>query len=156
LLFRSEIQSFEQVYPGREWGYDLLIQADRNAWPDWAADCLPCRWIERDDSVIAWMGMAGRCFVDNFPEYVKAHYVGYRFVQIMKEYSGLRRLSLTVADIENAIEERPWMSANEQMAQDRHLFQECELAARAAHCSAAVAFAQARESLCNFFTAKSR
>jgi hypothetical protein len=151
MLFRSQIQRVEEPYDAqREWGYDLLIQADKNGWPDWTDVCLPCLWIDRNDSVITWMGEAGRSFARQFADDIKASYMRDRFLQIMKTNQVLPILERTVAEIEVAIGDRPSMSENEYAAQDAHMFKECDSAIQAAvgpgHLIAAM-FAQARESV---------
>jgi hypothetical protein len=146
-VFRLQIERIIRTYPGREWGYELLMEADRTGWPDWTAECLPCLWIDRDDSVIIWMGIAGRSFAEHFPEDVKARYMSSKFLQIQKRNPLLSRLERTVAQIEAAIDDRPGMSENEYRAQDRHMYQECDYATRAEQRSGAGIFSQIRASI---------
>ena len=150
-LLRAQMQHLDNVFPRGAWGYDLLMQADRAAWPAWTAECLPCLWIDRDDSVIVWMGMAGESFAKEFYQDVEAQYLGNRFLQISKANPILKSIENTVAEIEVAISERPTMRENEYLAQDRHMFQECDAAIRSWN-SRATIVAQVRQSFHRIIT----
>lgn len=103
------------------------MQAERNAWPIWTAESLPCLWINRGDSVIAWVGEAATLLGGSGKKFLEG-----RFMKFSVNSSILEKIRPMIQQFETALAANPHMSERELASGIRHFTIYCERMSAAA------------------------